>query len=284
MSAALDAALRGESTPAPSPAPNAQSMPNAAPNTQPMPGAQPMLNPAPAMPPQPEFTNPFAEATEKNKEIRNVSFSSQDSKPISQGLFKGDKKRLIFIGAAGFVVLLIAILVIVMMAGNKPSTPTPTPTPTPDNSSKTSTAGDYLCEKTYLESELGDFENATAATTKVYFTFTKDGIDKIRLEQVQTYDDADAVKAAFIKTRDEHTAAYEALGATTDPVAGVYKRDGVNLRINYNASVLDLTNDTLKFFDAETTQVISTITSDDLQDLYEAKNYVCGTAPAETTE
>ncbi|MCR5832972.1 MAG: hypothetical protein K6G36_03550 [Candidatus Saccharibacteria bacterium] len=279
MSAALDAAMRGEN-PVLQPAPNTAPTPNVQPNTQPMPNAAPAMPPMP--PEQPQFTNPFAEAMEKNREIRNVSFSSQDSRPIAQAPLKGgNKKRLIILGLIVVVLLLIVVAAVAAMSSKKPETPAE---PAPTTPISTNTPGDYLCEKTYLESEFEPFGTPVAATAKVYFTFDTNGLEKIKSEQVITYDDSDAAKAAFTKLSTEHEAAYAALNLTEDPVSALYKRSGSDLKITYNATALDLTNDTLKFFDVETTQVIDTITSDDMQDLYEANSYTCGTAPVETTE
>ncbi len=272
LSAALESALRAEAPAGPATQANPNVNPMPAPNMAPAPN-----RPMPAsMPQAPVFDNPFAEAMEKNREIRNVSFSSQDSRPIMRPANGDRKKRFIILGMIGGALLLIIVATIALAMTKQPAE---TPEPTPAAPVATNTPGDYLCEKEYLESEFEPFGDATAANTKVYFTVGENGLTKIRLERVVTYDDSDAVKAAFLRERDGHDEAYAALGLTEDPVSALYKRSDTTLKVNYNAAATNLTGDILEFFDIETTKAVNTLTSDDLQDLYEANNYTCNTAP-----
>ena len=265
--------------------------PTAEPQPVPQPNAQPIAPPAPApvpapapTQPQPNFTNPFVEAAERNREIRNVSFSSQDSKPLVNNAATKDKKmRLIIIGAAAIVALLIVIIVAVLaMSGNKSN---PTPAPNNNTPASSNNPGSYICKKSYLESEFEVFgESVVSADESITMKFGEDGLEEIESVQEIAYDDADAVKTAFVSLRDAYDAAYEAIDLTSDPFSTTYKREVDVLKITRKASAIGLGAKSLGLIGIEAEGNPTSLTSDELLDTIEAKTFTCNEVVPEITE
>ncbi len=266
--------------------PVVQSNPN--PNqfnqAQPTPNTQP-IQPTPAQSPvadsmqrllDEQSSNPFAEAAAKNNEIRNVSFSAPNATIAPSNSVIKDKKKLLLVGGVIVLVVVLAIMLIAMSLGGNGNQPNQGGSSSNTPVTPTTKAGNYICSRDYLDSEIHSYGDTVQSVSRtVELEFSDKGFKNIESKTTITYDDATVVKDGYAAQKEQHAAAYEALGFTNDPLVSSYKRDGTKLIVTRSADVSSLNTKSLSLFGITAQQTPSTLTSDDVLDLFESDKFSC---------